>query len=100
MLMILCCPYVYYHITILTFLCSTQKLEWQSLSIDLLPHPDMFTEATLDLSEEGSNLRDDDGAKRVFFGGERFIEGISGEAYVSNAVSLTCFNHLFYYSIL
>jgi len=36
--------------------------------------------------EEGSNLRDDDGAKRVFFGGERFIEGISGEAYVINAV--------------
>ncbi|XP_052726420.1 uncharacterized protein LOC108334067 [Vigna angularis] len=60
-----------------------KKLEWQSLSIDLLPHPDMFTEATLDLSEEGSNLRDDDGAKRVFFGGERFIEGISGEAYIT-----------------
>jgi len=75
--------------TILTFLCPAQKLEWQSLSIDLLPHPDMFTEATLDHSEEGSNFRDDDGAKRVFFGGERFIEGISGEAYVTNAVPPT-----------
>lgn len=30
----------------------------------------------------GQNQRDDDGAKRVFFGGERFIEGISGQAYV------------------
>jgi hypothetical protein len=48
--------------------------------------------------EEGSNLRDDDGAKRVFFGGERFIEGISGEAYVIIAVSPSYFiNILFYY---
>ncbi|XP_027339753.1 uncharacterized protein LOC113853541 isoform X2 [Abrus precatorius] len=39
-----------------------KKLEWQSLSIDLLPHPDMFTDATLG---QGSNLRDDDGAKRI-----------------------------------
>ncbi|XP_020235272.1 uncharacterized protein LOC109815090 [Cajanus cajan] len=60
-----------------------KKLEWQSLSIDLLPHPDMFTEATLGHTQEGSNFRDDDGAKRVFFGGERFIEGISGEAYIT-----------------
>ncbi|KAI4322825.1 hypothetical protein L6164_022482 [Bauhinia variegata] len=60
-----------------------KKLEWESLSIDLLPHPDMFTDATLGLSKEGANLRDDDGAKRVFFGGERFIEGISGEAYIT-----------------
>ncbi|KAI5387494.1 hypothetical protein KIW84_073564 [Lathyrus oleraceus] len=68
-------------------LCTTneswQKLEWESLSIDLLPHPDMFTDATLGSSQVGSNLRDDDGAKRVFFGGERFIEGISGEAYIT-----------------
>lgn len=42
----------------------------------------MFTEANLARSEEG-NFRDDDGAKRVFFGGERFLEGISGQAYVS-----------------
>lgn len=41
----------------------------------------MFTEANLARSEE-ANLRDDDGAKRVFFGGERFLEGISGQAYV------------------
>ncbi|KAL5055149.1 hypothetical protein RYX36_035831 [Vicia faba] len=60
-----------------------KKLEWESLSIDLLPHPDMFTDATLGSSQVGSNLRDDDGAKRVFFGGERFIEGISGEAYIT-----------------
>ncbi|KAL1334055.1 hypothetical protein AAHE18_11G149000 [Arachis hypogaea] len=26
-------------------------------------------------------MRDDDGTKRVFFGGECFLEGISGEAY-------------------
>lgn len=32
--------------------------------------------------QEGSNKRDDDGAKRSFFGGERFLEGISGQAYV------------------
>ncbi|MCI02865.1 amino-terminal region of chorein A TM vesicle-mediated sorter, partial [Trifolium medium] len=43
----------------------------------------MFTDATLGRSQVGSNLRDDDGAKRVFFGGERFIEGISGEAYIT-----------------
>ncbi|XP_019453650.1 PREDICTED: uncharacterized protein LOC109355138 isoform X1 [Lupinus angustifolius] len=60
-----------------------KKLEWEYLSIDLLPHPDMFTDATLGRSQEGGNLRDDDGAKRVFFGGERFIEGISGEAYIT-----------------
>ncbi|XP_057414931.1 uncharacterized protein LOC130709560 isoform X2 [Lotus japonicus] len=60
-----------------------KKLEWQSLSIDLLPHPDTFTDPTFDHSQDGSNLRDDDGAKRVFFGGERFIEGISGEAYIT-----------------
>lgn len=39
----------------------------------------MFMEAC---SGGGGNQRDDDGAKRVFFGGERFIEGISGQAYV------------------
>lgn len=59
-----------------------QKLEWEFLSIDLLPHPDMFTDAHFASSQEGSNRKDDDGAKRVFFGGERFIEGVSGEAYV------------------
>ncbi|KAK7262649.1 hypothetical protein RJT34_30224 [Clitoria ternatea] len=60
-----------------------KKLEWESLSIDLLPHPDMFTDDTLGRSEKRANLIDDDGAKRVFFGGERFIEGISGEAYIT-----------------
>lgn len=90
----LCCLYLYYHIIIPFF--SLQKLEWESLSIDLLPHPDMFTDATLGRSQVDGNLRDDDGAKRVFFGGERFIEGISGEAYVMNTVppvthSIFCF---------
>uniref|UniRef100_A0A1J3FWM1 UHRF1-binding protein 1-like n=1 Tax=Noccaea caerulescens TaxID=107243 RepID=A0A1J3FWM1_NOCCA len=64
------------------FIYLFKKLEWEALSIDLLPHPDMFTEANLARSEEG-NFRDDDGAKRVFFGGERFLEGISGQAYIT-----------------
>ena len=85
MLKTLYCLYLHYHLIILKFF-YVQRLEWESLSIDLLPHPDMFTDATLDCSQEGSNLRDDDGAKRVFFGGERFIDGISGEAYVMNTV--------------
>lgn len=65
---------------------SFQKLEWESLSIDLLPHPDMFSDANLARSQEGATHRDDDGAKRVFFGGERFLEGISGEAYVMQII--------------
>ncbi|XP_068669040.1 uncharacterized protein [Aristolochia californica] len=60
-----------------------KKLEWESLSVDLLPHPDMFTDAHLTCSGIGEKKRDDDGAKRVFFGGERFLEGISGEAYIT-----------------
>ncbi|KAK9155870.1 hypothetical protein Sjap_003350 [Stephania japonica] len=62
---------------------SPMKLEWESLSADLLPHPDMFLDASLTCSDNGANRRDDDGAKRVFFGGERFLEGISGEAYIT-----------------
>uniref|UniRef100_A0A7N2LU93 Uncharacterized protein n=1 Tax=Quercus lobata TaxID=97700 RepID=A0A7N2LU93_QUELO len=58
-----------------------KKLEWESLSIDLLPHPDMFMDANF--SQERGSQRDDDGAKRVFFGGERFLEGISGQAYIT-----------------
>ncbi|KAK4752866.1 hypothetical protein SAY87_021664 [Trapa incisa] len=65
------------------FIYVFKKLEWESLSIDLLPHPDMFTESNLARAQEGEDLRDDDGAKRVFFGGERFIEGISGQAYIT-----------------
>ncbi|XP_058072714.1 uncharacterized protein LOC131221470 [Magnolia sinica] len=60
-----------------------KKLEWESLSVDLLPHPDMFTDAHLTFSENGASKRDDDGAKRLFFGGERFLEGISGQAYIT-----------------
>lgn len=59
-----------------------KKLVWESLSIDLLPHPDMFMDANVACSR-GGNQRDNDGAKRVFFGGERFLEGISGEAYIT-----------------
>lgn len=57
-----------------------KKLEWESLSIDLLPHPDMFVVAE---SQSGSNRKDNDGAKRMFFGGERFIDGISGQAHIT-----------------
>lgn len=42
----------------------------------------MFMDANIACTQKGGNQRDDDGAKRAFFGGERFIEGISGEAYV------------------
>ncbi|XP_020277117.1 uncharacterized protein LOC109851412 isoform X2 [Asparagus officinalis] len=65
------------------FIYVFKKLEWGSLSIDLLPHPDMFTDAHLTSSSDVSNKRDDDGAKRMFFGGERFLEGISGQAYIT-----------------
>ncbi|XP_071697173.1 uncharacterized protein [Rutidosis leptorrhynchoides] len=59
------------------FIYVFKKLEWEHLSIDLLPHPDMFAAFS-----EGA-FKDEDGAKRVFFGGERFLEGISGEAYIT-----------------
>ncbi|XP_062077816.1 uncharacterized protein LOC133782510 [Humulus lupulus] len=72
------------------FIYVFKKLEWESLSIDLLPHPDMFMDANVASSQEGGNHRDDDGAKRAFFGGERFIEGIAGEAYIT--VQRTEFN--------
>uniref|UniRef100_A0A2P2L8U0 Uncharacterized protein LOC105130181 isoform X1 n=1 Tax=Rhizophora mucronata TaxID=61149 RepID=A0A2P2L8U0_RHIMU len=65
------------------FIYVFKKLEWESLSIDLLPHPDMFADASIARFHEGATQRDDDGAKRVFFGGERFLEGISGEAYIT-----------------
>lgn len=57
-------------------------MEWESLSVDLLPHPDMFMDARMASSSNQGNKRDADGAKRLFFGGERFLEGISGEAHV------------------
>ncbi|KAL2247588.1 uncharacterized protein LOC105176724 [Sesamum indicum] len=65
------------------FIYVFRKLEWEHLSVDLLPHPDMFSDANFLNSQGGSNRKDDDGAKRVFFGGERFVEGISGEAYIT-----------------
>lgn len=43
----------------------------------------MFTDSRFNSSSSKDNKRDDDGAKRLFFGGERFLEGISGEANVS-----------------
>lgn len=63
------------------------------MSVDLLPHPDMFTDARFNTSSSQDNKRDDDGAKRMFFGGERFLEGISGEANVS-ALSFIYYNML------
>ncbi|BAF15875.1 uncharacterized protein [Oryza sativa Japonica Group] len=65
------------------FIYIFKKLEWQSLSVDLLPHPDMFTDARFNSSSSEDGKRDDDGAKRMFFGGERFLEGISGEANIT-----------------
>ncbi|KAF3779944.1 UHRF1-binding protein 1-like [Nymphaea thermarum] len=60
-----------------------KKLQWESLSVDLLPHPNMFLDEHLTRGGVGSNKRDDDGAKRLFFGGERFLDGISGDAYIT-----------------
>ncbi|KAL6844544.1 hypothetical protein ACP4OV_026217 [Aristida adscensionis] len=65
------------------FIYVFKKLEWQSLSVDLLPHPDMFMDARFNSSSSQNDKRDDDGAKRMFFGGERFLEGISGEANIT-----------------
>ncbi|KAG6499246.1 hypothetical protein ZIOFF_039003 [Zingiber officinale] len=65
------------------FLYVFKKLEWESLSVDLLPHPDMFLDAHLQSPSSQGSKRDEDGAKRLFFGGERFLEGISGEAYIT-----------------
>lgn len=45
----------------------------------------MFLDVQLTRGGAGNNKRDDDGAKRLFFGGERFLDGISGDAYVRNA---------------
>lgn len=64
-----------------------QRLEWNSLSVDLLPHPDMFTDERL-MSPDGDSKRDKDGAKRLFFGGERFLDSISGAANVMSLLSL------------
>jgi len=52
----------------------------------------MFTDAKFNSSSSQDNKRDDDGAKRMFFGGERFLEVISGEANVSalSFIFITC----------
>ncbi|CAH9107924.1 unnamed protein product [Cuscuta europaea] len=65
------------------FIYVFKKLKWEYLSIDLLPHPDMFSDAYFASSQVGSHRKDEDGARRVFFGGERFVEGISGEANIT-----------------
>eukprot|EP00897_Mesotaenium_endlicherianum_P010905 jgi/Mesen1/9843/ME000070S09124 len=57
-----------------------KKLEWESLSIALLPHPDMFNEMAMSAQGGGGG---DDGAKRAFFGGEHLIDNVSGNAYVT-----------------
>mgnify|MGYP000704017310 CR=1 FL=1 len=61
-------------------------LEWESLSVDLLPHPDMFSDEKL--ADTKTKNSDDDGAKRMFFGGERFLDNISGEAHVCTVLKL------------
>ncbi|CAI9261166.1 unnamed protein product [Lactuca saligna] len=60
-----------------SFIYVFKKLEWEYLCMDLLPHPDMFADPSQ------NKKHDKGGAKRVFFGGERFIDGISGEAYIT-----------------
>ncbi|CDY56260.1 BnaCnng30010D [Brassica napus] len=65
------------------FICL-RNLNGKLYQIDLPPHRDMFTDANLARSEE-ENLRDDNGANRVFFGGERFLDGISGQAHSAEA---------------
>ncbi|CAN7047227.1 unnamed protein product [Brassica oleracea var. botrytis] len=65
------------------FICL-RNLNGKFYQIDLPPHPDMFIDANLARSEE-ENLRDDDGANQVFFGGERFLDGISGQAHSAEA---------------
>ncbi|KAK4714844.1 hypothetical protein R3W88_020751 [Solanum pinnatisectum] len=57
-----------------------EKLKWEHLSIDLSPHLDMFVDAKFGSFQGWSNKRDEDGERRVFFGGKRFTEGFSGEA--------------------
>ncbi|KAL3677521.1 hypothetical protein R1sor_027469 [Riccia sorocarpa] len=59
-----------------------KKLEWESLSVDLLPHPDMFADENLPDTDADPG-RDDSGARRIFFGGERFLDSISGAAYIT-----------------
>eukprot|EP00850_Spirogloea_muscicola_P019215 SM000186S04133 [mRNA] locus=s186:152262:159568:+ [translate_table: standard] len=61
-----------------------RKLEWSCLSIDLLPHPDMFLDDKLVSPQvAGSGSRGADGAKRAFFGGERFLDNITGVVHVT-----------------
>ena len=74
----------------------TRNLNGKFYQIDLPPHPDMFIDANLARSEE-ENLRDDDGANQVFFGGERFLDGISGQAHVKHLFLIclfTCIYHI------
>lgn len=55
----------------------------------------MFADASVASSHEGANQRDEDGAKRAFFGGERFIEGISAQAYVMQIIHFKLFLVIF-----
>ncbi|KAI5064107.1 hypothetical protein GOP47_0020777 [Adiantum capillus-veneris] len=57
-----------------------KKLEWDSLSVDLLPHPNMFSDERLTTTKVKT---DGDGVKRLFFGGERFLDDISGKAFIT-----------------
>lgn len=52
------------------------------MSFDLIPHPAMFEDLT-EMPKGGKDARSSDGAKRALFGGERFLDNISGVAFVS-----------------
>ena len=61
---------------------SCQVLEWESLSLDIIPHPDMFDD-DLVISAATASAREEDGARRLFFGGERIVDNVAGKAFVS-----------------
>lgn len=46
----------------------------------------MFTDELLMSPGNGDSKRDRDGAKRLFFGGERFLDSISGVANVNSVL--------------
>ena len=57
-------------------------LEWESLSLDIIPHPDMFDDDLI-ISAATAAAREEDGARRLFFGGERIVDNVAGKAFVS-----------------
>ncbi|GBG85324.1 hypothetical protein CBR_g39891 [Chara braunii] len=71
------------------FIYIFKKLEWESLSIDLLPHPKMFSDERVSSSARGgSSSTDPEDARRWFFGGERLVDNIYGTANITQLRSL------------